>query len=283
MVTKWLKKSVIMAGVGAMAAGLFFGKDAVSYVKSSAKSVRTAVKDNVPIEFELKRATDLLEDIIPEMHANIRLIAEEEIEIAALKTELQKGQEALSEEKHRISTLKAALAVQKASYTFGNRSYSRDTLKTDLIGRFDRFKEAEIVYTSKERLLTTREQSLQSAMSLLDKTKSQKQLLQNKISALEGRYRLNKAASVGTRISIDNSKLAQTEKLIAQIKKRLDIADRVLAHETKFVQSIDVDVMEEADLIAQIDDHFNTPDESADPANHHETALAIGTTTPAVD
>lgn len=282
MVTKWLKKSVIMAGVGVMAAGLFFGKDAVSYVKCSAKSVRTAVKDNVPIEFELKRAEDLLEEIIPEMHANIRLIAEEEIEIAALKTDLQKSKEAIDEEKQRIGTLRAALDLQKASYTFGNRSYSRHALKADLIGRFDRFKEAEIVYASKERLLATREQSLQSAMSLLEKTESQKQLLKNKISALEGRYRINKAASVGTRISIDNSKLAQTEKLIAQIKKRLDVADRVLAHESKFVQSIPVDVMEEADLINQIDDHFALSDAEGH-TTHGPIAQAIGSTAPAVD
>src|SRR5512146_742797 len=72
MITKWLKMGVLgVVGVG-LVGGVLFGRDALSYAKSVAKSFRTAVKDTVPIEFELKRASDLLDEIIPEMHANIR-------------------------------------------------------------------------------------------------------------------------------------------------------------------------------------------------------------------
>jgi len=55
---------------------------------------------------------------------------------------------------------------------------------------------------------------------------------------------------------VDNSKLAQTEKLIAQIKKRLDVAERVLAHESQFVQAIPVDAVVEEDLLMQVDEYF---------------------------
>ena len=79
---------------------------------------------------------------------------------------------------------------------------------------------------------------------------------------MEGKYRVVKAAASGSSITIDNSKLAQTEKLIGQIKKRLDVAERVLAHKSMFVQSIPVDVIEERDLLAQINDHFNPTTES---------------------
>ena len=82
MIMKWLKRSVIVVAGVSIVGGMLFGKDVVSYVRSSAKSVQTVVKDSVPIEFELRRARDLLEEIIPEMHANIRLIAEDEVEVA---------------------------------------------------------------------------------------------------------------------------------------------------------------------------------------------------------
>lgn len=50
MITKWLKMGA-MATVGlGLAGGLLFGKDIVSYARSSAKGVRTVVKDSVPIE-----------------------------------------------------------------------------------------------------------------------------------------------------------------------------------------------------------------------------------------
>ena len=88
MVMKWLKRSVIVVVGLSLVGGLLFGKDVVSYVRSSAKSVQTAVKDSVPIDFELRRARDLIEEIIPEMHANIRLIAQDEVEVAALKVDI---------------------------------------------------------------------------------------------------------------------------------------------------------------------------------------------------
>ncbi len=257
MVRKMVKTGVVVVVGAALTGGLFLGKDVMSYMRCSARSVQSVVKDSVPIEFELKRAQDMLEDIIPEMHANIRLIAQEEVEIAALKAGIEKSQCSISEEGQRIQKLRSTLTTQKASYTFGSRDYSRAHLKVDLAARFDRFKEAEIILASQERLLNTREQSLTAAMQLLEKTRSEKRLLRDKISALAGQYRVVKASAVGSKLNIDDSKLTQTAKLIAQIEKRLDVAERVLAHESRFVQTIPVDSIEEADLFEQIDDHFN--------------------------
>ena len=257
MLKKTLKTGLLVVVGAALIGGLFLGKDAMSYMRCSAGSVQSAVKDSVPIEFELKRAHDMLEDIIPEMHAHLRLIAQEEVEIAALKAGIQRSQASIAEEGQRIQKLRSTLATLQASYTFGSRNVSRADLKVGLAARFDRFKEAEIVLASQQRLLNTREQSLTAAMQLLEKTRSEKRLLQDKVSALAGQYRVVKASAVGSKLNIDNIKLTQTAKLIAQIEKRLEVAERVLAHESRFVQTIPVDIVEEADLIQQIDSHFN--------------------------
>ena len=258
MVMKWLKRGLVVAAGVSVIGGLLFGKDAVSYVRSSAKSVQTVVKDSVPIEFELRRARDLLEEIIPEMHANVRLIAQEEVEVAALKADISKSDESIQEEKARITKLRDALDTPQAQYCFGGREYPRSYVKEDLANRFERFKESELVLASKRRLLTTRENSLHAAMQLLEQTRARKQTLQDKIESLASQHRLVRAAAVGSQIQVDNSKLAQTEKLIGQIKKRLDVAERVLAHESQFVQAIPVDAVSEADLLTQVDDYFQT-------------------------
>ena len=257
MVIKWLKRSLVVAAGVTVLGGILFGKDAVSYVRSSAKSVQTVVKDSVPIEFELRRARDLLDQIIPEMHANIRLIAQEEVEVAALKADIGTGEESIQEEKVRITKLRDALEKPQAQYCFGNKEYPRSYVKEDLANRFERFKEAELVLASKRRLLTTRENSLHAAMQLLEQTRSRKRMLQDKIESLASQHRLVQAAAVGSHIQVDNSKLAQTEKLISQIKKRLDVAERVLAHESQFVQAIPVDAVTEADLLTQVDDYYS--------------------------
>jgi hypothetical protein len=109
--------------------------------------------------------------------------------------------------------------------------------------------------------LATRENSLTAAMELLDRTASRKRLLEDKIESLASQHRLVKAAAIGSHIQVDNSKLAQTEKLIGQIKKRLDVAERILAHESQFVQAIPVDAVVEEDLLEQVDDYFEAKDQ----------------------
>lgn len=153
MVMKWLKRSVIVVAGLSLVGGLLFGKDVVSYVRSSAKSVQTAVKDSVPIEFELRRARDLLDEIIPEMHANIRLIAQEEVEVAALNVDITKSEKSMEEEELRIAKLRDALGKPQAQYCFGSREYPRSYVKEDLARRFERFKESELVLTSGMKIL----------------------------------------------------------------------------------------------------------------------------------
>ena len=256
MIMKWLKRSVIVVAGVSVIGGVLFGRDVVSYVRSSAKSVRTVVKDSVPIEFELRRARDLLDEIIPEMHANVKLIAQEEVEVAGLNVDIAKSEKLIEEEQVRIAKLRDALAKPQARYCFAGQEYPRSYVKSDLANRFDNLKESELHLASKRRLLESRENSLHAAMRLLEETRSRKRALEDQIESLASQHRLVKAAAVGSHIQVDNSKLAQTEKLIAQIKKRLDVAERVLAHESKFVQAIPVDAVVEADLLTQVDEYF---------------------------
>ena len=59
---------------------------------------------------------------------------------------------------------------------------------------------------------------------------------------------------IGSGVQIDHSKLAQTEKLISDIKKQLDVAERVLAHKAKFVDSIPVEsTVNEKELLTEVD------------------------------
>lgn len=259
MILKAVKIGVItVVGLG-LTGGLVFGTDLFSYVSSSARSVKTAVKDSVPVDFELKRARDLLEDIIPEMQANIRLIAQEEVEVTGLKANIQQSEDSTRGKRVRVSKLRESLSSDQGSFAFAGMNYTRREVKDDLARQFCRLKEAELILAGKKRLLTTREKSLNAAVRVLERTRSQKAQLEDQIEALDAQYRLVKAAAVGSRFQVDNSKLAKTEKLIREIRKRLDVAERVLSHEARFVEPIQVDVVSEKDLIAEVDDHLSGP------------------------
>jgi hypothetical protein len=278
MVTRTIKYGLVSAVILLAVGGLVFGTDVFSYLGSSAKHLRTSVKESVPMEFELQRARDMLEQIVPEIHANVRLIAQEEVEVENLKKDISQCQVAMGDDEARIQKLSGMLGGSDVYFTISDRQYPREAVKTDLARRFERHKEARDVLQGKERLLEAREKSLQAAVGMLDKARGQKELLASRIESLEGQYRLVQAAAVGSRVHVDGSKLAQTEKLISDIKKRLDVAERVLSHEGRFVEPIKIDVVNEKDLLTQVQEYFQGGGKTVASSGSATPATPAGTT-----
>jgi hypothetical protein len=258
MIGKSIKILVLSTAGAAVVGGVLLGTEFGSYVTSSVRSVRDSAKDNVPVEFQLQRARHLLDDIIPEMQANIRLIAQQEVEIGALRREIEDGRKALAEEQERVQRLRKHLSGDQEKYSIGGLTYTRGELKEELARRFAHVKEAEVILAGKGRLLANQEKALRAATESIDRTRAQKVTLEGQIASLEAQHRLVQAASKGSKTGLDQSKLAQTEKVIAQVKKQLDVAERVLAHEAKFTELWPVDgvAVDEKALVSEVDEHF---------------------------
>jgi hypothetical protein len=278
MIFKMLKLTVLASAGALVVGGLVFGSDLVSYMRTGARSVQTSVKESIPTAFELQRAKDMLDDILPEMHANVKLIAQQEVECANLKDDIARSQQALGDERVRVSKLRDAVSSRQVSFTFGDVTYSRTRLTEELSHRFDLLKESEMVLAGKQRLLENRTKALDAAMQALERTRSQKAMLETQIAGLEAQYRLVEAAAVGSGTPIDTTKLASTQKLIAEIKNKLDVAERVLVHEAKFVQPVNIEAVDEKELLRQVDEHLEDVKPNGLVAVAHDAAA--GTTSP---
>ncbi len=256
MIRRTFKYGTI-AAIALVVTGTFlFGRDAYSYAKSAVNGWRTSVKDSVPVEFELTRAQEMLDEILPEMQANIRTIATEEVELAALRKDIQRTEDSLADQQKKITRLTGLLESDQVYFSFGDNRYSREDLNRDLVNRFERYKEAEMILEGKKQLLVQRQRSLQAAIEMLDQSMHNKALLEQQIPALEGRHRLIKAPQSNTNPHADNSKPARTQKLLGDIKKRLDVAERVMAYEGHFVEPIQMDVVDEQELIGEVQRYF---------------------------
>lgn len=150
------------------------------------------------------------------------------------------------------------LGTGENTFRLASHDYSREQIREELARQFDRVKEAEQSLAGKRKLLDTRGKALTSAMACLDRTRSQKVRLEDQIASLESQHRLLKAASAGSALALDSSKLAQTEKLISDVRKRLDVAERVLAHEARFTQPIPIDSIDEGELLNQVNEYLGT-------------------------
>ncbi|HEX4056169.1 MAG TPA: hypothetical protein VHX86_18060 [Tepidisphaeraceae bacterium] len=253
MLWKAIKLGVLStAGAAILGVGLF-GADLLSYVHSSFHSVSLAVKESIPVEFQIRRARDLLDETGPEMQKNIRLIAEEEVDIATLRGDITQANPSLDAEKVRVKALRDDLASSQSVFTVGDFSYTRPQLTQELAERFANYKEAQVSLHQKQQLLENRQSALAAANQAMQIASDQRAGLQSEIDALEARYRLVQATAVGTDVQVDNTKLAQAEKVVGDVRRQLAISEHMLAEEAKFAHAMPPDAIDEKDLLTQVD------------------------------
>ena len=232
---------------------------ASSYVKSSSRLLKSVVKDSIPIDFEIQRARDLLDELVPELRANVRLVAAEEVDVANLEKEIEKQGASLENEREKVKVLRTRLSEHRVSYRMGGLDYVREELVVELSRRFDHLRTAEKLIEGKHDLLKNRQRSLNAAIHKLEKTRLARVHLASEIEALEGQFRLIQAQASESQFTLDDSKLAQTQNVIAELKRRLEISQRVMAREANFVEHIPVELVNESTVVERVDAYFDGP------------------------
>lgn len=259
-------KSVAMVTLGTLALGTFvFGTDVVSYVSTTCNTVRTKAKDTVPVEFELQRARDMIEQILPELQANIRMIAQEEVEIASLEKQIGNSGKDLVAQQQSIAQLRDRLDTSLVSFNIGPASYTREQLTEKLAHRYNRFKESKATLAGKQKVLESRRRSLAAAETMLDRAREQKVELEQKIEGLVAQHRLIQSSEVAVDLQVDGRRITKADRLINDIQNRLDVAQRVIARQSDFFESdSELAFVDEESLLAEIDSDMSF---GAHPAN----------------
>ena len=227
----------------------------------STRQVRTAVKESVPIDFELQRARDLLEAMLPEIRTKVRLIAHEEVEVAALKQEIAGDEKRLLAQSAQLRRLRTSFDQPDVSYAVAGRNVSHSSALERLGQQFEQYKESQNLLASKRELLQVRERSLAAALDALEKVRSRKALLEQKIDSLAAQHRLLKARSTETVLDLDPGQLARADRLLDQLQKRLDVATRVLQHELQLMPEPEAVVLDPDELLSEVDRYLESPAE----------------------
>ncbi|MBS0263003.1 MAG: hypothetical protein JSS02_13745 [Planctomycetes bacterium] len=262
-------KKVLIGAVGTVVLStLVFGRDAISYLKTAGSSARDAIKAEVPIEFEIQRARDMVANLIPDIRKCMHVIAEEEVSVEQLNQEIAAAEGNLNKQKEEILALRKHVDSGKSTYQYASRSYSANEVKRDLALRFERFKTAESTIASKRQILTAREKSVTAAREKLEGMIASKRSLEVQIENLDARMKTIQAAQTASSVQLDDSQLARAKKLIGDLNKQMDVAQKMLDADGKFVGLIPVDTTTNIvpeDLSRQIDEYFGK-DKDAEPA-----------------
>lgn len=251
-----LKKMMMTGGAVALLSGLTLGVPLVSYTKTGVNWLKSSANEALPVEWELKRARQMIADLKPEIESNTRLIAREKIQVARLEDQLSETQVKLAKSESDIRRLSEDLRNESTAYTYGGRTYTSVQVKKDLESRFKRFTTREATADKLEQMLAARKASLAAAHERMDAMLSARRQLEVDVENLQARLGALRVAQASSELSLDGSQLSETRQLLDDIKARIDVAEETMAIDAEYFGEIDLDEPSEEDLLDEIANHF---------------------------
>jgi predicted nucleic acid-binding Zn-ribbon protein len=251
-----IKRILIGTVVLAAAGGLVFGTDAFSYVRTSARKVRAEVKANVPMEFEVERLRNMVADLVPDIQKNMHVIAQEEVEVEDMGDQIARAEKNLSVEQKKLLTLRNDVENTSGKILYAGRTASASEIRNELARRFERYQTAEATLKAKRQMLEARERSLVAAREKLEGMLTSKRDLEVQVQNLEARLKLLQAAQTTSQFQFDDSRLSRCKKLVNELRKRLDVAERIIEQDGKLIEGITVESEAPDDIVEQVDRYF---------------------------
>ncbi len=260
-----LKKLVIGALLVGGASTALMGTSGYSYVRTGFSSIRDGIKDQIPIELEIRRARDMIANLKPEITGNLQLIAREEVEVARLVKEVDRKQQLLEKSKRDMLRLKKDVGDCSESGTeeqlvYAGRKYSVSQVREDLNMRFKQYQTQEATADKLTKILAAREKNLDASRRKLDEMLAAKRQLEIEVENLQARLTMVQVAETAGSFTLNDSSLSQTRQLLDDIATRIDVAEKVSDSEGVFQGAIPLDDAAPSDIVEQISSYFETDD-----------------------
>jgi len=254
-----LRKMVFAVGAVTLLSGVSWMTPLGSYARIAAGWATQSASDAVPLEWEIKRARQMIGDLQPEIAGNAKQIAREKIELARLQRQVKECGENLDKSQSEIERLSKDLKAGDDRYTYAGHTYTSAQVRDDLSGRFTRFKTRRETYEKLQQMVAAREASLRAAGQRMDTLLAAKSQLEVEVENLQARVGALRLAQTASPLNLDDSRLSQTRELLDDIATRIDVEEEVATAETFRAGQIDLDVPASEDLLDAISAYLNGP------------------------
>jgi hypothetical protein len=276
-----LVKWTLIGVVTASAAGWFvFGDGLFSYFTTIAGSVRDSVRGQVPVEFELKRAERLIRDIEPQILGCKRDVAQAEVNLDNLRNDVERLEKSVGTSEQKLKHGAAWLTAEtKPDIRLAGRPMSRQRVELDLERTLQNHRNNTELLRGKRALIQHQEIALAAAREKLDAVRSEKARLEDLIATMKTQKAQIDALAAGSiRFDLDDSALSKAKELLAEVKNRLDVAQKMIADDMYFGAGIETTPAAVVDVVGQIERYFAENDTVAAESTERIAPEAASTT-----
>lgn len=237
----------------------FFGNNALNYASTMMGSVKESVRGQIPIEFELKRAENLIKDIRPQIQQCKRDVALQEVQLDNLNADVARLERAVGRAERKLKGGAEMLADSsgQASYELAGGVYSRERVEIDLERTFDSYRQNGTLLNGKRALIERQTRAVSAARSKLDAVRGEEVRLVDLIGQLKTqKAQVDALKASSHNFVLDDTALGQAKQVLAEVKERLDVAQKMLADDMFFQDGIGSDTRPSRDIVKEIRHHF---------------------------
>lgn len=259
---------MILSGVVLGGAGfLFLGTAFPSYVRTVAGSVRESVQGQIPVELEIKRAESLIRQIDPQIETCKRDLARAEVELEELQQSIQRLERLVDSEQKKLKVGARLLnGDEPATAQLAADFSARRRVQHDLQRTKDSYVNNTAILSAKRALVERQGKAVDAAQQRLLAVRSEREALEDQVRALKTQQQQVEALAANShRFDFDSTALSQAKEVIAGVKKRLDIAQRMLENDMAGIDPIAV-VVDERNVLREIEELFAAEAGQAAPA-----------------
>lgn len=260
MILKAVKYVVLsgaaLAGIGFLLFGTSFG----SYFGTVASSVHESVENAIPVEFEIKRAENLILQIDPQIEQCKRDVARAEVELEELQASVQGLQKTVGTEEKRLQTGARLLGGEtNASFVLTSDAMTKRRVERDLQRTMDSYKNNQKILEAKRSLIARQSEAVEVAKQRLAAVRQEKEVLVDQVRSLRTQeHWIETMGASQKRFDLDDSALSQAKEALAKVQKRLDVAQKMLENDMVANDVADPLAVAEPgrDVLREIREHF---------------------------
>ncbi|MFN3245015.1 MAG: hypothetical protein ACE37K_26165 [Planctomycetota bacterium] len=247
--------SVVLGGAGF----LFLGTDFPSYVSTVATSVRENVAGQIPVEIELRRAEDLIRQIDPQIDTCKRDLARAEVELEDLQNSVVHLEKVVTAEEKKLKIGAALLREETDTGVRLAADYgARRRVSADLSRTKDSYVNNMAILKTKRALIERQTRAVGAAKDRLAAVRYERTALQDQVRALKTqKMQVEAMAASSSRFDLDSTALSQAKEVITKVRKRLDVAQRMLENDMAFQGDPVGEVVDERNMLKEIDELFD--------------------------
>jgi chromosome segregation ATPase len=212
---------VALAGMIALAVLTF--TRAGSYSRTTWNKISTTVQNQIPVEFEIERLRQEVNQLVPDMKKNRSMVAEEMVAVENLREEIATSRANLDRQKADLMAIARDVENGESQVTYNSRTYSAERIKDKLARDLAGYKRSITELKAREQLLDAKERALDVAKEQLTAMLEQKRELEVHIAQLEAELKTVRLAQTKSQFALDDSRLSEIKRSIADLRNRLKV------------------------------------------------------------